>query len=121
MFFPSGVSVYRVRPAQIVDPYSGESSGIDWDNADWISIPDSFIAQSSTSLLATSTREQASESKSLFCDGAADVKKGDRIMVQDHNGQWIMYTIDGIPPEADRNPWTGWTPPREITLKRAVG
>ena len=79
-------------------------------------IPGAFIAQTSTSLLKTATRDQAAESKSLFCEGSVDVQKGDRIRDGD-----IVYTIDGIPPAADTNPFTGWTPPREIPLTRTVG
>jgi hypothetical protein len=99
-------------------------------------IDGAFIAQTSTAMLRTATREQALESKSLFDPVEADIRKGDRIfegtfepplppkavivpegtLLQGH-----VYTIDGIPPAADSNPWTGWTPPREIPLTRYVG
>lgn len=132
--FPHGRVVYRLRAAPVVDPYSGDVVASDWSAPTVIPIA-GFVAHTSTSMLATSTRAQASEAKSLFC-GDVDVAKGDRILdgVFDPplpsgsssfpSGTVMvgpLYTIDGIPPEADVNPWTGWTPPREIPLTRYVG
>lgn len=119
MDFPFGQTVYRLRGAPIVDQYSGELIDADWDNPDVLPIPGAFVAQTSTSMLTTATREQALESKSLFCDGEIDIRKGDRIRVGAESSP--VYSIDGIPPAADTNPFTGWTPPREIPLTRAVG
>lgn len=119
MFFPFGTTVYRLRAGMVRDPYSDEETRSDWDNPEEpLEIPGAFIAQTSTTLLATATREQAAESKSLFCEGTFDVQKGDRIR-EGETGP--VYQIDGIPPAADSNPWTGWTPPREIPLTRYVG
>lgn len=117
MDFPFGRTVLRLRGAPIIDPYSGEQIDEDWNNPDVLSIPGAFVAQTSTSMLTTATREQALEAKSLFCN-EVDVRKGDRI--QD-GIDGPVYSIDGIPPAADTNPWTGWTPPREIPLRRGVG
>ena len=118
MFFPFGTTVYRLRAGLVRDPYSEEETHSDWGNPEALEISGAFIAQTSTSLLATATREQAAESKSLFCEGSFDIQKGDRI----RDGlDGPVYTIDGIPPSADSNPWTGWTPPREIPLTRYVG
>lgn len=116
MSFPFGRTVVRLRARPILDPYSQEVVGADWDDPLELPIPGAFVAQTSTSMLSTATREQALESKSLFCEGSVDVRKGDRIRDGDYT-----YTIDGIPPAADANPWTGWTPPREIPLTRYVG
>ena len=119
MNFPHGRTVYRLRAGPIEDPYSGKTVPGDWENPDVLSIAGAFIAQTSTSMLANATREQALESKSLFCGGDLDVQKGDRIRAGDEDAP--IYTIDGIPPAADTNPFTGWTPPREIPLTRSVG
>jgi hypothetical protein len=118
MDFPFGRTVTRLRAGLIEDPYNpDEQIRGDWENPeDPLPIPRAFVAHTSTSLLQTATRDQAAESKSLFCNGSFDVQQGDRIQDGD-----VVYTIDGIPPAADTNPWTGWTPPREITLTRYVG
>jgi hypothetical protein len=136
MRFPHGRTVWRLRAGLTDDPYSGEQVPADWEHPILLALPKSFIAQTSTALLATATRDQASESKSLFCDGALDVQKGDRIF----DGTFTpplpesatsipagtvfvgaTYQIDGIPPAADTNPFTRFTPPREIPLTRYVG
>jgi hypothetical protein len=115
--FPNGRTVYRLRAGDKTDPYSGKTAAIDWEHpADPLPIPGAFVAHTSTTMLATATREQALEAKSLFCDGSFDVRKGDRIL----DGA-DTYSIDGIPPAADSNPWTGWTPQREIPLTRYMG
>lgn len=102
------------------DPYNSDVQiPEDWENPDVLPIEGAFIAQTSTSLLGDATREQAVEAKSLFCDGDKDVQKGDRIRDGEEGGP--IYTIDGIPPAADSNPFTGWTPEREIPLTRSVG
>lgn len=115
MNFPHGRTVYRQRAKTIRDAYADADVDADWSDPDEVPIPGAFIAQSSTSLVGSATREQALESKSLYCAPDADVQKGDRI----RDGADV-YTIDGIP-SADTNPFTGWTPAREIPLTRSVG
>ncbi|KDA05862.1 hypothetical protein DC31_13895 [Microbacterium sp. CH12i] len=119
MDFPFGRTVFRLRAGTITDPYSGDETPADWSTPATLEIPGAFVAQTSTSLLGNATREQAVESKSLFCEGSFDIQKGDRI--RDGADGAPIYSIDGIPPAADTNPFTGWTPPREIPLTRAVG
>lgn len=119
MEFPYGQTVVRLRAKGVVNEYSRKIVAGDWTDPDELPIEGAFVAQTSTTLLRTETRDQAAESKSLFCSGDADVRKGDRIRVGGPGGP--TYTIDGIPPAADSNPFTGWTPPREIPLTRYVG
>ena len=117
MSFPHGRTVERLRAKRGAGPYNPRKSvAANWDDPEVLPIPGAFVAQTSTSRLGDAAREQAAESKSLFCAGDFDVRKGDRIRVGAD-----VYTIDGIPPAADSNPWTGWTPPREIPLTRYVG
>ena len=117
--FPHGRTVYRLRPKLIWDEYDEEWVRGDWNDPEVLPIPGAFVAHTSTSMLGDATREQALESKSLYCDGTFDIQKGDRI--RDGEDGAPIYSIDGIPPAADTNPWTNWTPPREIPLTRAVG
>lgn len=119
MTFAFGTTVVRLRPKLVRDAYSKKDVPGDWADPDELPIEGAFVGPTSTSLLTNATREQAAESRSLFCEGDVDVRKGDRI----RNGApgSAVYTIDGIPPEAVANPFTGWTPPREIPLTRYVG
>lgn len=112
---PYGTAVYRLRAGTVTDPYSGRPISEDWDNATALLIAQAFIASTSTSMLGDATREQALEAKSLFCDDSYDIAKGDRIR-DGESGP--IYTIDGIPPAGDVNPFTGWKAPREIPLTR---
>ena len=136
MEFPFGITVYRLRAGLIYDEYSAGMVPSDWDEPHVLAVPSAFVAQTSTSMLTDSTREQALESKSLYCEGSADVQKGDRVFTGTFEPELPegaetvpagtrmlgeIYTIDGIPPAADTNPFTGWTPPREIPLTRGVG
>ena len=119
MTFAHGRTVYRLRAGVRVDRYSKKESRSDWDAPVLLEIPGAFVASTSTSMLGSATRQQASEAKSLYCSGDFDVQKGDRIRVGAEGGP--VYTIDGIPPDADTNPFTGWTTEREIPLSRYVG
>ncbi len=120
MNFEAGSTVYRLRANRIPDPYNTDTRvGADWDNPDVLPIEGAHIAQTSTAMLGDATREQALEAKSLFCEGSVDIRKGDRI--RDGLEGAPVYVIAGIPPAADTNPFTGWTPPREIPLTRSVG
>lgn len=114
--FPEGETVVRLRRKETLDPYSGQVTLGDWTNPDEEPIDGAFVAQSSTSAQSDAARNQLLEEKSLYLpDPAADVNAQDRI-----RAGGITYTIDGMP-TADRNPWTGWQPVREVPLKRGVG
>lgn len=120
MDFPFGTTVYRLRAKMIPDPYNpGALVPGSWDDPDELEIPGALILQTSTSLTASMSREEAAESKSLHCSDDFDVRKGDRIRVGKKGGP--TYSIEGIPPGQDVNPWTGWSPPREIPLTRHEG
>lgn len=119
MSYPHGHTVYRLRAKTMTDPYSKKTVPADWSDPDELPIDGAFVAQSSTTSLSNATRSQALEAKSLYCDPETDVQKGDRI--RDGETGAPIYTIDGIPPTGDRNPFTGWQPTREIPLTRSVG
>lgn len=135
MSYPFGQAVYRLRAGLKLDPYSQEQMRGDWGHPELLRLDGAFIAQTSTGLLGDATRSQAAESRSLFGDPDADVAKDDRIFVGTFApalpddattlpDNTVMtgetYTVDGIP-AANVNPFTGWTPVREIPLTRSVG
>lgn len=136
MDLPFGRSVYRLRAQSVEEPYSGEPKPGDWREPLVREIPQAFVAQSSTAMVADATREQALEEKSLYCEPDTDLAKGDRVFVgtfvpplPEGAGtvpvgtvmQGALYSIDGLPPEGDVNPFTGWRPTREVPLTRGVG
>lgn len=136
MELPFGQTVYRLRAVAVPDPYDpdAEVPG-DWSTPDALAIHDAYVERTSTALTRAESRVQAMEAKSLFCSGDADIRKGDRVFVGvfepalPGDGQvppgtvftGEAYEVDGIPPAADVNPFTGWCPPREIPLRRYEG
>lgn len=116
-----GRTVYRLRAGLVTDPYSGVQVAGDWNNPQSpVPILRAFVAQTSTTMLGDATRSQALEAKSLFCEGTFDIQKGDRIR-DGVNDTDPTYTIDGIPPSSDVNPYTKRVARREIPLERFVG
>lgn len=136
MELPFGQTVYRLRAARIPDPYNPDAEvPSDWASPHVAIISEAYVERTSTALTRAESREQAMEAKSLFCGGDADIRKGDRIFVGVFTPSLVRdgvipagtvfegftYEVDGIPPSADVNPFTGWQPPREIPLRRYEG
>lgn len=114
--FPAGESVIRLRRKEITDPYSGKVTLGDWTDPSEATLDGAFVASSSTTSQSEAGRTELLEEKSLYLDDPdADVQAQDRI-----RAGGVIYQIDGMP-SADKNPWTGWQPIREIPLKRVVG
>lgn len=111
MEFAAGVSVVRLRPTPVLDPYSQLPVGTDWTAPDRLTIPGAVVASSSSSTVRGELRQQQLTAKSLFCDPTADVRTGDRVASGAH-----IYTVTARP-EADVNPFTGWQPVQEIPLE----
>ncbi|MBW8025294.1 hypothetical protein EOG37_01180 [Clavibacter michiganensis subsp. michiganensis] len=116
MEFPAGITVYRDRRREVPSRYVNETRPGSWDDVDTIEIPEAFVASSSSSSLRNATRSQILTAKSLYLgDVTADVQPGDRIRF----GSSALYVHER--PEADTNPFTGWTPVVEIPLESTEG
>lgn len=116
MQFPQGATVVRLRAGVEVDEYSTEEKRTDWENPDELTIEDAFVASGSSSSSSGTLRETVTTTKSLYLsDPDADVLVGDRI----RDGATV-YDVE-TKPEADRNPFTGWQPVREIPLTERSG
>lgn len=115
MEFAAGVSVVRLRATPVLDPYSQLPVGTDWTTPGQLTITGAFVASASSSPVDGELRQEVLTTKSLYCDPAADVQVGDRIVSGTHT-----YTVTARP-EADTNPWTGWQPVQEIPLEEVLG
>ena len=114
--FAFGTSVERLRAGLSTDPYSGQETRSDWDHPEPpLTISEAFVASSSSSPVDGELRQEVLTTKSLYCDPAADVQAGDRIVSGSHT-----YTVTALP-EADTNPFTGWQPVQEIPLEEVIG
>lgn len=117
MEFPFAQAVTRQRRQTTASPYNpSKTVPGDWTNPSELTLTNAFVASSSTAGLTDAARAQIITRKSLYLgDPAQDVKPGDRIV----DGADI-YEVDAMP-AADTNPFTGWTPVKEIPLKGVVG
>lgn len=108
--FEHTTTFVRQRAGLTVDPYDPDSAVEDWNNPVEITLEGYFASQNSTEQ-TDEVREQVSTTKQLVIDDpSADVKRGDRIKLDDR-----VWTVTGFP-EDDQNPFTGWRPTLVVSL-----
>ncbi len=119
MAFAHGQMIERLRGRPLEDRYSGQDRTFDWEDPQVAVVPDSWVDRSASRRFTDLTRSQISDLLSLYCnDHDFELLVTDRIRVGGEGGR--VYEIEGIPtPEV--NPFTGWVPPLEVPLGRAVG
>lgn len=105
----------RLRGRERPDPYAADGVVIDWADPEQL-IVWGFLASTSSSDVGGEVRtEQLSERVLTLGDPDADVRAGDRFVIDG-----ATWSVDGVP-SRDRNPWTGARPSLVVRLKRAVG
>lgn len=115
--FPQGQTVFRDRRTLVTDPYNPavQVPG-SWDDVDTITIFDAYLSSNGSSPIPGPTRQQVLTSRTLYCGPGHDVLVGDRIRTE--AGE--IFDVQALP-SADRNPWTGWQPVKEVTLVEVSG
>lgn len=108
MRHPHGAAVTRLRGTPILDPYSQEPNGTDWENPDTLTIPRCAIDGSRTREVNTVDRGAVVTDFVIYPDAVYDVLPTDRLIV---NG--LVCEIVGRP-WAPENPFNGDTPGMEI-------
>ena len=114
---PFGSHVVRERRRELPNPANPDRPRLaDWsDNPDRIDV-DGFVSSVSSSSPLDPARSQVDTTLALYAtDPFADVLPGDRIIYA--TGIGYVRTM----PAADRNPWTGWQPYKEIRLYETEG
>lgn len=109
MRHPHGETVTRVRAAVVSDPYSGEATGLDWDDTTELQIPRVAIDPSKTRETFDTNRNATVTDFVLWPDDIHDVISSDRIIVRG-----LTCNIIGRPVDWGPNPFTGDTPGMEI-------
>lgn len=125
MGFQHGDEVYRDRRPLVTDPVNPARQVLgEWADATTIAIPGAFVGPASSRDASTATRDQTVTALSLYVtDTAVDVKKGDRIRVdgtEDDLDSGTAYLVNARP-TAEKNPFTGWSPVKEIPLELVEG
>lgn len=115
MDFPHGETVTRFRATAVTDPYSGEPTGISWDDPDSLAIPGCAFNPGRSSEPVQDARTAVITQPEVYAPPGADVLAGDRIVVRGKT-----YEVDGEPADW-RSPFTGWTPGIVLALKIVEG
>lgn len=125
MGFSHGETVYRDRRPLVTDTVNPQRQvpGA-WVDAATIAIEGAYIGPASSRDASTATRDQTVTALSLFVtDTSVDVKKGDRIRVdgtEEDPDSGTAYMVIARP-ITDKNPFTGWSPVKEIPLELVEG
>lgn len=105
MTFPNGETVTRVRAPAVADPYSGEASSFDWDEATETDITDCAVWAGSTGDPTQDTRPDMTVSDyTIAAPATADVLATDRVRIRG-----LLCEVVGHP-FLWRSPFTGWEP-----------
>ena len=112
---PNGETVVRERGTPVVDPYSQETTDLDWSSPDELPIEGAAIGPSSTSEVVSDDRGKIITLMSLYCASGLDVRPDDRIRAR--SGLWDVVGDE----LAWSNPFTGWAPGSEYQLRRVAG
>lgn len=115
MDFPHGETVTRLRGTPTLDPYSGESTGIDWTNPDTLPIPGCGVGDGGSLEPLREARNSVESDYDILAPYGSDVLAGDRVIVRG-------LTCDVIGrPFPWRHPMTGWEPGTVIRAKIVEG
>lgn len=116
--FPFGETVTRLRGVATEDPYSGETTDVDWANPSELPIAGvGFDPGGSAEPVQVDSDQRVITQPTIYDPSYADVLAGDRIR-RELTGK--TYEVDGDPAEW-RSPFTGWQPGQVIRLKIVEG
>ena len=117
MDFAHGESVTRLRGTPVLDPYSGEPTGIEWDTPPGqLVIPGVGVEPRPSGEPTQDARNSTTSGFTLYgIPSGTDITPADRMRIRG-----VDYDVDGG--AADwRNPFTGWAPGLVVQTKRVVG
>lgn len=113
MDYPTGLR--RLRPKQVQDPMNPRRTVESWDETDELVLA-GFLDSETSSEVTGASREELIHTVTLYLDDVTvDVRRGD--LITDGTHKWLVQGF----PAAPMNPFTGWRPYLEITLKEVVG
>ena len=120
--YPFGETVTRLRGQRIADPYSADSSTLDFSAPAELPIDGVAVAPLASAATATETRNALDEARAAVMDGftlylpeGGDIISADRVRVRGG-----IYRVTGQPQDW-RSPLTGWHPGVVINIERVVG
>lgn len=105
---PHGETITRLRAAPVLDPYSQEVTGLDWDDTTDLEIPRCAVDDSKTREVLDASRNAVVTDFVIWPDDQYDVTAADRLVIRG-----LTCEIVGRP-STPRNPFTGDEPGMEI-------
>lgn len=105
---PHGETVTRIRAAVVTDPYSGEATGLDWNDTTSLEIPRCAVDDSKTRETFDTNRNATVTDFVVWPDSQYDITSADRLVVRGLTCQIVGR------PSTPTNPFTGATPGMEI-------
>lgn len=108
MRHPYGETVTRLRGTAVLDPYSQEATGTDWDNPDALVVPRCAVDDSKTRETNDANRNAVVTDFVVYPDDHYDIQSGDRLVIRS-----LTCNIVGRP-STPANPFNGDAPGMEI-------
>lgn len=108
MRHPRGETIIRRRAAPIIDPYSQEATGLDWDDVTEFDIPRCAVDPSKTRETFDTNRNAVVTDFAIWTDAVYDITSADRLTIRG-----LDCRIVGRP-AAWANPFNGDVPGMEI-------
>lgn len=113
--FAHGETVAILTATPVVDPYSNDPDGEDWDNPTELEVPGVGVADGGSTDLTQAARDAVDSDFDLFFPADAVVTSAQRVVVRG-------LTCDvAARPFLWRNPFTGWTPGLVVKVKIREG
>lgn len=115
---PGATKWRRLRARKVMDRYSGELTGEDWEHPDVLEFHGS-LSSSSSMRTPDALREETTSTAYLTApDPSLNVMPGDRIRAMPDDGR--CWEVSGYP-SRDANAFTSWQPTIEIPLSEYRG
>lgn len=105
----------RQRAVRVVDPYNPQTTVDSWTDPDELALEGYFEPNSSTEQLDPVRNKVVTVYLLVLWDPDADVRRGDRIVQDDH--VWRVHGVPAVP----KNPFTGWQPYKYVRVVEEVG
>lgn len=115
MDFPHGETVVVLTGAAVDDPYSGESTVIDWSEPTEVEVRGCAVAPRTSSEPTQDARTAVITGMTVYLPPGTVITPQSRLRVRGE-----LHEVDG---EAGVwiSPFTGWTPGVEVATKRVAG
>jgi hypothetical protein len=115
---PQSTAFTRLRATGKPSAANPERLVEDWAHPEELRVTGFLAASASSQSTQDDRRTTVSGATLTLADPHADVKLNDRIRTDPDDGR--LWRVTGFP-SADRNPFTGWQPTREIALEEVAG